>query len=140
MYMWRLFMAKKTKLLLLLCILIIIVLLNKCSTTDGNYKTSKAKEHSSKSSIEMTYKSFKGYKYKILKLDMDDQLTLNIKVENEGGNLAILLIDEDDHTLYKIENIDNSLIQTIVIPHDGKYKIQVEGDHSGSFKISWDVD
>ncbi len=108
-------MAKKTKLLLLLCILIIIVLLNKCSTTDGNYKTNKAKEHSSKSSIEMTYKNFKGYKYKIL-------------------------IDEDDHTLYKIENIDNSLIQTIVIPHDGKYKIQVEGDHSGSFKISWDVD
>lgn len=133
-------MAKKTKLLLLLCILIIILLLNKCSDTDGNYKTSKAKEHSSKSSMEMTYKSFKGYKYKTLKLDLNDQLTLNIKVENEGGNLAISLIDEDDRMLYKNENIDNSLIQTIVIPHDGKYKIQVEGDHSGSFKISWNVD
>ncbi|WP_346937613.1 hypothetical protein [uncultured Clostridium sp.] len=133
-------MAKKTKLLLLLCILIIILLLNKCSTTDGNYKTSKSKEHSSKSSMEMTYKSFKGYKYKTLKLDMDDELTLNIKVENKGGNLAISLIDEDDRMLYKNENIDNSLIQTIVIPHDGKYKIQVEGDHSGSFKISWNVD
>ncbi|WP_346917489.1 hypothetical protein [Clostridium sp.] len=133
-------MAKKTKLLLLLCILIIILLLNKCSATDGNYKTSKAKEHSSKSSMEMTYKSFKGYKYKTLKLDLNDQLTLNIKVENEGGNLAISLIDEDDRMLYKNENIDNSLIQTIVIPHDGKYKIQVEGEHSGSFKISWNVD
>jgi len=133
-------MAKKTKLLLLLCILIIILLLNKCSAADGNYKTSKAKEHSSKSSMEMIYKSFKGYKYKTLKLDLNDQLTLNIKVENEGGNLAISLIDEDDRMLYKNENIDNSLIQTIVIPHDGKYKIQVEGDHSGSFKISWNVD
>jgi len=138
--MWRLFMAKKTKLLLLLCILIIILIINKCSATDGNYKTRKAKEHTSKSSMEMTYKSFKGYKYKTLKLDSNDQLTINIKVENEGGNLAISLIDEDDRMLYKNENIDNSLIQTIVIPHDGKYKIQVEGDHSGSFKISWNVD
>jgi hypothetical protein len=133
-------MVKKTKLLLLLCILIIILLLIKCSNNDGNYKSSKSSEHSSKSSMEMTYKSFKGYKYKTLKLAFDDELTINIKVKTEGGNLAISLIDEDDRTLYKAENIDNSLVQTIVIPHDGEYKIQIEGDHSGSFKISWNVD
>ncbi len=133
-------MAKKTKLLLILCILIIIMLFTKCSYNDGNYKAIKSKEHSSKNSMEMTYKKFKGYKYKYLRLDVDDELTINIKVKNEGGNLAISLIDEDDRTLYKTENIDNSLIQTIVIPHNGKYKIQVEGDHSGNFKISWNVD
>lgn len=133
-------MTKKTKLLLLLCVLIIIILLTKCSNNDGNYKTKKAKDYSSKSSMEMTYKSFKGYKYKSLKLNRDDELALNIELNNEGGDLAISLIDEDDHTLYKTKNIDNSLVQTIVIPHDGKYKIQVEGDHSGGFKIRWNVD
>lgn len=133
-------MTKKTKLLLLLCVLIIIILLTKCSNNDGNYKTKKAKDYSSKSSMEMTYKNFKGYKYKSLKLNRDDELALHIELNNEGGDLAISLIDEDDQTLYQTKNIDNSLVQTIVIPHDGKYKIQVEGDHSGGFKIRWNVD
>lgn len=133
-------MTKKTKLLLLLCVLIIIILLTKCSNNDGNYKTKKSKDYSSKSSMEMTYKNFKGYKYKSLKLNRDDELALHIELNNEGGDLAISLIDEDDQTLYQTKNIDNSLVQTIVIPHDGKYKIQVEGDHSGGFKIRWNVD
>ncbi|MEG1256750.1 hypothetical protein [Clostridium sp.] len=133
-------MPNKIKLLILLGgLAILILLLSRCSNNDGNYTATRSKSHNSKTSMEMSYDNFNGYKYKILKLKKGDKLTLNIKLNNDSGDLTVSLIDKSDKELYKTGSLENSVSQTILIPKSGKYKIQVQGDHSGGFKISWDV-
>lgn len=56
-----------------------------------------------------------------------------------NGNLKVTVTDEANKELYNIENSKETVTKTIDISKDGTYKIQVEGKHSGSFNISWDI-
>lgn len=105
----------------------------------GGYRTVMSSENSTNNRTEMTYSSFKGSKFTSLKLKQGDILDLDVEVVTREGNLTISLIDEGNKELVKIENPKEPVKKNIKVDKDGTYKIKVEGNHKGSYKINWNV-
>ncbi|WP_315080591.1 hypothetical protein [uncultured Clostridium sp.] len=132
------FKGLKTKIIILMNILLITLFLVGCS--GGSYKIKSSIENNTNNSMVMSYSNFEGYKFTTLKLKNGDKLNLNIKVTTEEGNLKIALIDENDDELFKVGNPKDEIVKTIEINKDGTYKLKVEGNHKGSYKIDWDIE
>lgn len=130
-------MKLKRKILVLLLTMLVCVYITGCS--GGSYTTKLSTENNGKTYMEMSYSSFSGNKYKELKLESGDTLELNIDVKTESGNLDVSVTDEDDNKIYNVENPEKTIEEKINISKDGKYKIKVEGEHKGSFKIAWNI-
>jgi len=117
--------------------LLLTVFLIGCS--GGSYRTVMSSENSTNNGTEMTYSSFKGSKFTSLKLKQGDILDLDAQVVTREGNLTISFIDESNKELVKIENPKEPVKKNIKVDKDGTYKIKVEGNHKGSYKINWNV-
>lgn len=127
----------KHKLIILISILVTTLFIMGCS--GGNYTTTLCIQNDTKNSMYMSYSSFHGYKFTTLKLRKGTKLTLNINVTTKKGNLKVTLTDENSKQLFKVENPEKALTKVIKIDRDGIYKIKVDGNHKGSYKISWSV-
>lgn len=131
------------KTLLFIAIFTLPLIFTGCSThgssNGGNYKILNSKDTTTPSSIEMSYSNFEGYKYKVLDLKKDDNLTITTDVNTEYGDLKIALISEAEEEIFKIESSLDDITKTIQISADGKYKIMVQGTHSGSYKVNWAI-
>ena len=128
----------KKKITLIMLIGIIAVLFISCS--GGSYKTFMSTETNGANSISMSHSSFKGYKYRTLKLKEGEKVTLNVDILTEKGEMNVLVFDEEGKKLLDIKNPKEEISKTFNIEKDGKYKVQVEGDHSGTAEISWDIE
>ncbi|MDS0527623.1 hypothetical protein NNC19_18190 [Clostridium sp. SHJSY1] len=131
-------MKLKRKILSLILTLLVCMYFTGCS--GGSYVTKLSWENSRKSYMKMLYSSFSGNKYTELKLQSGDILELNIDVKTESGSLEVSVTDEDNNKIYSTENPEKTIEEKINISKDGKYKIKVEGEHKGSFKVSWNIE
>lgn len=107
--------------------------------TGGSSIQVKCSENNTKNSMEMKYSKFKGNKFTQIDLKEGQELTLNIEVVTEEGELSVLLTDSDGNELFKETNPKESISKTISINKTGKYKVMAKGNHSGNFKVSWDI-
>lgn len=107
--------------------------------TGGSSIQIKCSENNTKNSMEMKYSKFKGNKFTQIDLKEGEELTLNFDVETKEGELSVLLTDKEGNELFKETNPNESLSKTISINKTGKYKVMVQGNHSGNFKVSWDI-
>lgn len=130
-------MRRNLKIKVITTMIVLVIFLVGCS--GGGYRTIMSMENNSANSTEMSYSSFKGSKFTSLKLKSGDELNLNVEVVTKEGNLAITLIDENNKELFKTENPKEPIKEKIKIDKDSTYKIKVEGNHKGSYKITWDV-
>lgn len=105
----------------------------------GKYNSIMSVENNTNNSIEMSYSSFDGYKYKKFKLKQGDELNLNVEVTTEEGTLIISLADKNNNELFKVENPIKSITETIKIEKDSTYTLKIEGKHKGSYKITWNI-
>lgn len=105
----------------------------------GNYTSIMSIQNDTKYSMKMSYSSFKGEKFTSLKLKDGEELNITIDVETKKGTLKVSVIDKDNNELYKIENPQKTVSEKISISKDGNYKIKVEGNHSGSYNIKWNI-
>lgn len=106
---------------------------------EGNANTVMSIASSTKSSMKMIYKSFDGEKYKTLNLKSGQKLDVNIDVTTESGELTVLILDKDKNEIYSVKNPSEKISKSIDIKESGKYTIKVEGKHSGSYRIDWDI-
>lgn len=127
----------KTKIILPIIILLLTIFLIGCSGS-GNLSIMSVQKSTS-NSMNMSYASFNGKKSTSLTLKNGDKLVLNVTITTKAGNLKVTVTDEANKELYNIENPKKTVTKTIDISKYGTYKIQVEGKHSGSFNISWDI-
>ncbi len=127
----------RNKFVILTIFTLTIVMLSGC--TSGSYKTFMAIEKNTKSSMEMSYSTFDGYKYKTVNLQEGDELDLSVEINTKEGNLEISIVDESDHEVFKIDNHEEETNKIIQVEETGKYKIKVEGEHKGSYKINWQI-
>lgn len=130
------FKKNKNKMMILVNALVILFLIG-CS--GGSYKSINSIENNTNNSMESSYSSFNGHKFSSFKLEKGDELNLNIEVITKEGTLKITLIDKNDNELFKVENPKELITKTIKIEKDDTYKVKVEGEHKGSYKIAWDV-
>lgn len=105
--------------------------------TEGRYTAIMSLEKNSENAMEMSYFSFDGYKQKSLNLDQGDELEITMEMTTDEGDLTISVIGPDGDVLYKEENIREKAQSTLVADKDGIYRIKVEGNHKGGFKVSW---
>lgn len=129
---------KIKKIISLASIFILSFILVSCSR--GSAKTIKSTEVNMPNSISLSHGSFDGYKYRKLKLKEGQKITLNTEVTTEKGELSIKLLDDNGNELYNVKNDKEKDSKTIEIKEDGKYKLQIEGKHSGTCKIDWDIE
>lgn len=132
-------MFKGFKNKIIIPMLIVLISLFSAGCSAGSYKTKMSVENNTPKRMQMSYSSFEGYKYTSIKLKKGDELTLNVNVTTEKGNLKISVLDEDDTELFKTENPKEEITKTIKIDKDADYKIKVEGKHKGKYKITWDT-
>lgn len=128
---------KKKIIISLVMICLSSILLIGCSG-GGTYSTTVSTDSSGKNKLEMYYKNFKGNRYKMVDLKEGEGLLLTSDVETKGGSLAVKVYDEDENVIYEIKDPTSEITDKIDINKSGKYKIEVSGDHSGSFKVSWE--
>lgn len=128
---------KNRSILLAAIPIITIVFLTGC--TVGSYTVIIANEKNTPNSMVMSYSSFDGFKYRSLNLREGDNRDLSIDVSTKEGSLEVSLIDEKDNKVFKTENPREEIHRTINIDENGKYRIKVEGNHKGSYRISWDI-
>lgn len=114
-------------------------LLSGCNFTGGSYSTTISKENNGKNNMEMIYSNFSGYRYTRLKLKAEDEIELKIQVNTDSGNLKVAMIDPNENEIFSVENPENQVVKKIKIDTDGKYEIKVQGNHSGSYKIKWNI-
>ena len=129
---------KIKKIISLISVIVLSFILVSCS--GGSAKTIKSTEFNTPNSISLSNSSFDGYKYRKLKLKEGQKITLNTEVTTEKGDLATKLLDANGNELYNIKNDKEKDSKTIEIKEDGKYKLQIEGKHSGTCKIDWDIE
>lgn len=130
-------MMRNLKVKVITTMIVVVMFLVGCS--GGGYRTVMSMENNTNNKTEMSYSSFKGSKFTSLKLKNGDELNLNVEVVTKEGNLTITLIDESNKELFKTENPKEPIKEKIKIDKDSTYKIKVEGNHKGSYKITWDV-
>lgn len=119
--------------------LVIFIPLFFVSCDGGSYTTTKSKEKTTTTSTEMNYSTFKGKKYKTIRLKASDKLKLEIEVKTIEGSLKIALTDDENNELFSVINPNEHITENLSIPKDGTYYIEVSGDHSGSYEINWDI-
>jgi len=105
--------------------------------TEGRYTAIMSLEKNSENAMEMSYFIFDGYKQKSLNLDQGDELEITMEMTTDEGDLTISVIGPDGDVLYEEENIREKAQSTLVADKDGIYRIKVEGNHKGGFKVSW---
>lgn len=120
-------------------LMIALVTLFSTGCSNGKYKSIMSFENNTNNSIKMSYSSFEGYKYRKLKLKEGDELNLNIEVTTKEGTLIISLTDKDDNEVFKVENPVEPIAETIKIEEDSTYTLKIEGEHKGSYNITWDI-
>lgn len=125
------------KIVLIISLFLMVTALVNCS--GGKYSVIESKEKVTITSTEMTYSSFKGRKYKTVKLKAFDKLKLDIDVITKEGTLKIALVDDEGNELFSVETPNDHVTENIIIPKQGVYYIEVSGEHSGSYEINWDV-
>jgi major membrane immunogen (membrane-anchored lipoprotein) len=130
-------MLRNLKIKAITTMIVLVVFLVGCS--GGSYRTIMSMENTTANSTEMSYSSFKGSKFISQRLKSGDELSLNVEVVTKEGSLTITLTDENNKELFKTENPKESIKEKIKIDKDSTYKIKVEGNHKGSYKITWDV-
>lgn len=133
-------MKGKNKIILGIGVAIIcVVIVFSIGISGGSAKTVMSIGSNTKSSMKMIYKSFDGEKYRILNLNSGDTLDVNIDVTTKSGDLNVFILDNNNNEIYNVKNPDKVITKSIDIKEDGKYTIKVEGKHSGSYKINWDI-
>lgn len=105
----------------------------------GSYTSVMSNEINTKNRMEMTYSKFNGNKFTVIDLKEGEEITFQIEVTTKEGNLKVFLIDKDDNKLFELENPKEAITKTVKINKSGKYKIKIEGKHSGSCKINWTI-
>ncbi len=131
--------GKKKVILGIGVVIICVVIAFFIGDSGGNAKTVMSIGTNTKSSMKMIYKSFSGEKYRILNLNSGEKLDVNIDVTTKSGDLNVSILDNDNNEIYSVKNPSEVITKSIDIKEDGKYTIKVEGNHSGSYKINWDI-
>lgn len=120
-------------------IILFVALVTFCSYIShkkGEYKGLRLKEINNINEYKMSYVDFQGTKNKKINLKDNDKVAINVITSTEEGKLTIKLL-EDDTEVFTIKTPEELKNYILRVKDDSNYKIKVEGNHSGSFDISW---
>lgn len=111
----------------------LVVLLSSCS--GGSYKITAGDIEATKDKISGDYRSFSGYYFKKVNVEVDETLELVFSVETLEGELLAKVIDSEGKTIKTLQNGDS-----FSLSEPGDFKVQVEGnEHKGNFIISYEI-
>lgn len=91
------------------------------------------------SQMKQSYESFEGTKYRTIAIVKGAEFHLKAQIETETGSLTLSFIDPNGEVLYSVSNPEEVLEVKIPIFISGEYRLQVEGEHKGSYNLNWDV-
>ena len=111
-----------------------------CACSNAKYTTLMSTDNSTRNSMAMSYEKFSGDYDKTIDLVDGDTLNLRVKISTDSGSLSAKLYDEDDEEVFNTDSSKDNLAKDIHIHKDGEYKIEVSGEHSGSFDVSWEIE
>jgi hypothetical protein len=91
------------------------------------------------SQMKQSYESFEGTKYRTIAIVKGTEFHLKAQIETETGSLTLSFIDPNGEVVYSVSNPEEVLEVKIPIVISGEYRLQVEGEHKGSYNLNWDV-
>lgn len=105
----------------------------------GDYKTVGSVSSNFGSQMKSSYRSFEGTKYRTIALLEGNIFHLEAEVKTTKGDLALSLIDPTGNVLFSVSNPEDPIVENIEIKVTGEYRLQVEGEHEGSYELDWEV-
>ncbi len=91
------------------------------------------------SQMKQSYESFEGTKYRTIAILAGKVFHLEAKIKTTSGDLNLSFIDPNGKILYSVSTPEEPIEIDILIPLNGEYRLQVEGEHQGSYVLNWDV-
>jgi hypothetical protein len=91
------------------------------------------------SQMKQSYESFEGTKYRTIAIVKGTEFHLKAKIKTESGSLTLSFIDPNGEVLYSESNPEGLVEVNIPIAISGEYRLQVEGEHQGSYSLDWAV-
>ncbi|BES64909.1 hypothetical protein SANA_13480 [Gottschalkiaceae bacterium SANA] len=91
------------------------------------------------SQMKQSYDSFEGTKYRTIAIVKGTEFHLKALIKTESGSLTLSFIDPNGEVLYSESNPEGFVEVNIPIVTSGEYRLQVEGEHQGSYSLDWAV-
>jgi hypothetical protein len=105
----------------------------------GTYVVEKSISSNFGSQMKQSYESFEGTKYRTIALLKGKVFHLEAEIKTTSGDLNLSFIDPNGKRLYSVSNPEEPIEIDIPIPISGEYRLQVEGEHQGSYELDWDL-
>lgn len=105
----------------------------------GTYTTTKSISSNFGSQMKQSYESFEGTKYRTIALLEGRVFHLEAEIKTTSGDLNLSLIDPNGKALFSVSNPEEFVEIDIPILLTGEYRLQVEGEHQGSYELDWEV-
>jgi hypothetical protein len=105
----------------------------------GDYTTTGSISSNLGSQMKSSYQRFEGSKFRTIGLVQGSVLHLEAEIETDDGSLELSFIDPEGQVIYSVTNPDEMVVKDFEIGTTGEYRIQVAGDHKGSFELDWET-